>query len=106
MIPKPALGGATLVLFGTVAAAGVKILASQQLCRRKLLIMAVSFGLGIGVTLVPTIFAQLPELPRNILSSPVTAGGFSAIILSLVFPDPKVVARQKEEQKIAAATKS
>ncbi|WP_123711790.1 uracil-xanthine permease family protein [Sinobacterium caligoides] len=89
MIPKPALGGATIVLFGTVAAAGVKILASEHLCRRKLLIMAVSFGFGIGVTLVPNVFAQLPELARNILSSPVTAGGFAAIILTLVLPEEK-----------------
>ncbi|PMZ42824.1 solute carrier family 23 protein, partial [Pseudomonas sp. FW306-02-H05-AA] len=33
-IPKPVLGGATLVMFGSVAAAGVRILAQAPLDRR------------------------------------------------------------------------
>ncbi|WP_350595784.1 solute carrier family 23 protein, partial [Pseudoalteromonas sp. 45-MNA-CIBAN-0466] len=55
-IPKPVLGGATLVMFGTVAAAGVKILASEKINRRSLLIIAVSLGLGLGVSFVPELF--------------------------------------------------
>ena len=48
-MPKPVLGGATLVMFGTVAAAGIRILAIAELDRRDLLIMAVSFGLAWGL---------------------------------------------------------
>jgi len=85
-IPKPVLGGATLVMFGTVAAAGVKILATLQLDRRNMLIMAVSFGVGLGVSMVPQALAQLPELLRNVFGSAVTTAGLAAIALDLFLP--------------------
>ncbi|HHT00191.1 MAG TPA: purine permease [Thiomicrospira sp.] len=93
-IPKPVLGGATLVLFGTVAAAGVKILASEHLDRRKLLIMAVSFGAGLGVLLNPDVLGEMPKIVQNILGSAVTLGGLTAIILSFLLPELK----SKEEK--------
>ncbi|MBT00585.1 MAG: purine permease [Oceanospirillaceae bacterium] len=86
-IPKPVLGGATLVMFGTVAAAGVKILATENLDRRKMLIMAVSFGIGLGVTMVPDLLAQMPKLVQNIFGSAITSGGLAAIILTLLMPE-------------------
>ncbi len=85
-IPKPVLGGATLVMFGTVAAVGVKILAAEQLDRQKLLIMAVSFGIGLGVTLVPDLLKEMPKVVQNIFGLAVTSGGLSAILLSLLLP--------------------
>ncbi|MEH6578538.1 MAG: nucleobase:cation symporter-2 family protein [Amphritea sp.] len=83
-LPKPVLGGATLVMFGTVAAAGIRIIASADLDRRDLLIMAVSFGLALGVASVPEVTSTFPELLKSIFGSSVTVGGLSAIILSLV----------------------
>lgn len=88
-IPKPVLGGATLVMFGTVAAAGVKILASEVLDRRKLLIMAVAFGTGLGVIMVPNILDAFPDIISNIFGSAVTMGGLVAIVLSLFLPEEK-----------------
>ena len=49
LMPKPVLGGATLVMFATIAVAGVKILTSEPIDRRKSLIIATSLGLGLGV---------------------------------------------------------
>ncbi|UTW05584.1 purine permease (plasmid) [Amphritea atlantica] len=89
-IPKPVLGGATLVMFGTVAAAGIKIIASENLDRRKLLIMAVAFGMGLGVTMTPGLLDQLPRMVQSVFSSPITTGGLVAIILSLVLPEETV----------------
>ena len=86
-IPKPVLGGATLVMFGTVAAAGIKILAQEEMTRRTLLIMAVSFGLGLGMTMVPDVLAEMPKLVQNIFGSAITTGGLSAIILNLILPE-------------------
>ncbi|NVK42201.1 MAG: purine permease [Oceanospirillaceae bacterium] len=86
-IPKPVLGGATLVMFGTVAAAGVKILANEHLDRRKLLIMAVAFGLGLGV-MNAELLGQMPPLVQNIFGSPITTGGLAAVLLSLLLPAP------------------
>jgi xanthine permease XanP len=87
LIPKPVLGGATLVMFATIAVAGVKILTSEPIDRRKSLIIATSMGLGLGVMMVPTVVAQLPDLAKNIFSSSVTVAGFCAILLSILIPE-------------------
>lgn len=87
IIPKPVLGGATLVLFGTIAVAGIRILATQEIDQRKVYIMAVSFGLGLGVTLVPQATAQLPTFLKQVVATPITISGLSAIILSLAIPE-------------------
>jgi xanthine permease XanP len=88
LMPKSVLGGATLVMFATIAVAGVKILTSEPIDRRKSLIISTSLGLGLGVMMVPEALAQLPDLARNILSSSVTVAGFCAIIMSVAIPDP------------------
>lgn len=87
MMPKPVLGGATLVMFGTVAVAGIRVLASARLDRRDMMIIAISIGMGIGVSMVPDVLSQLPELLRNILMSPVAMGAITAISLSLFLPE-------------------
>lgn len=85
-IPKPVLGGATLVMFGTVAAAGIRILAQAPLDRRSLLIMATSFGIGLGVSSQPELLSQMPQLVQNVFGSAITSGGLTAIVLNLLLP--------------------
>ena len=87
IIPKPVLGGATLVMFGTVAAAGVKIMATEDLDRRKVVIIAVSFGLGLGLALVPEVFAQTPPIVQSTFSSAAATAGLTAIVLTVVLPE-------------------
>ncbi|MCQ0989507.1 nucleobase:cation symporter-2 family protein [Jiella marina] len=91
LVPKPVLGGATLVLFGTIAVAGIRILATQEIDRRKAYIMAVSFGLGLGVTLVPDATQQLPDFIRQVFATPITLSGLAAILLSLILPEHEAV---------------
>lgn len=86
IMPQAVLGGATLILFGTVAAAGIRILASQELDRRAMLILAMSLGVGLGVTFVPEAVAELPQLLAGILSSGIAAGGFCAIAMNVLLP--------------------
>lgn len=85
-MPKPVLGGATLVMFAMVAAAGVRILKRVKMNRRNMLVIAVSFGLGLGVMMVPEVVAQFPKVAQNLFGSAVTTGGLAAIILNLVLP--------------------
>ena len=84
LMPSPVLGGATLLMFGTVAAAGIRIIASQTINRKATLVMAISFSLGLSVEMVPEILSQLPEPMRNNFSSGITTGGLAAIISNLV----------------------
>lgn len=81
-IPKPVLGGATLVMFGTVAAAGIKIIANEELDRRRIMTIAISFGLGLGVMLVPDLLKEAPKLVQSIFGSPVTMSGIAALIIT------------------------
>lgn len=80
LMPDPVLGGATLLMFGTVAAAGIRIIASQNINRKATLVIAISFSFGLSVELVPEILSQLPETLRNIFSSGITTGGVIAIL--------------------------
>ena len=85
-IPKPVLGGAVLVMFGTVAATGIKILARLELDRRQIMVIAVSLGMGLGISMVPDALGQTPDLMHNIFSSAPATSGLSAIFLSFVLP--------------------
>lgn len=80
LMPEPVLGGATLLMFGTVAAAGIRIISAQEINRKATLVMALSFSLGLSVELVPDILSQLPDSIRNIFASGITTGGLTAII--------------------------
>ena len=84
LMPGPVLGGATLLMFGTVAAAGIRIIASQPMTRKATLVMALSFSFGLSVELVPEILCQLPDTLRNIFSSGITTGGLTAILANLL----------------------
>ena len=84
MMPSAVLGGATLLMFGTVAAAGIRIIATQEINRKATLVLAVSFSLGLGVELMPDILNHLPETLRGIFSSGITTGGLVAIFANLL----------------------
>jgi xanthine permease XanP len=86
IMPPAVLGGATLLMFGTVAAAGIRIIASQALGRRSMLILAVSLGLGLGVTFAPDAVSQLPGALKDVLASGIATGGLTAIVLNVALP--------------------
>jgi xanthine permease XanP len=87
-IPQPVLGGATTVMFGSIAVAGVKIIASEVLDRRATIIIAVSLALGLGVVFVPELFNNQPALIKNMFASATSTGGLTAILLSWLLPHP------------------
>lgn len=84
LMPEPVLGGATLLMFGTVAAAGIRIIAAQKINRKATLVMALSFSFGLSVELVPEILIQMPESLRSIFSSGITTGGLTAILANVL----------------------
>ncbi|MEM6518026.1 MAG: nucleobase:cation symporter-2 family protein [Cyanobacteria bacterium P01_D01_bin.71] len=88
-MPQPVLGGATLMMFGTVAAAGIKILSCVNFTKRASLITAVSLGIGLGVTYAPDVLENLPVLVKNIFSSGISAGGITALVLNAALPGPR-----------------
>ncbi len=85
-MPQPVLGGATLLMFSSVLAAGIKILYEVNLSQRNTLILIVSLGLGIGVSFVPEILEKTPYLIKSVFSSGIATGGIAALVLNMVVP--------------------
>lgn len=88
-IPQPVLGGATTVMFGSIAVAGLNIVASEKLDRRSMIIVAVSLAMGLGVLYAPEIFTDKPAIIKNLFGSSISTGGLTAILLSWLLPQTK-----------------
>jgi len=86
IIPNSVLGGATLVIFGTIAVSGIRIISTNTIDRRAVMIIGLSLGLGMGVTYEPLALQYFPEFIQAAFSSAITTGGLAAIILNLVLP--------------------
>lgn len=88
-VPTPVLGGAGIVLFGSVAAAGIRTIGEAP--RRDdidsghdTMIVAVSLALAVMPIAVPGLYASLPSLVAMVLGSGVSAAAFSAVLLNLL----------------------
>lgn len=90
VIPSAVLGGAGIVMFGTIAAAGIKTLSRVEINNRNLLIIATSIGLGLGVTFRPDSIANLPEGIQLIFASGISTGTIAALILNKLLKDEGV----------------
>ena len=87
IMPSPVLGGVGIVMFGTIAAAGIKTLSNIKINNRNLLIIATSIGLGLGVTFRPEFVANLPKALNMIFSSGISTGTIVALILNKVLKE-------------------
>lgn len=86
IIPTSVLGGAMVAMFGTVIAQGVKMLGKViNDSPGNSMIIACSVGLGLGVTVVPELFAQLPSSIQILTSNGIVAGSVTAIVLNILF---------------------
>ena len=84
VMPQPVLGGVGVIMFGLVAAQGLKVLSQIELGDRELLIISVAFALGIGVTVRPDVLSGLPAAVQMVLSSGISTGTLAALILNIV----------------------
>jgi len=86
IIPSSVLGGAMVAMFGMVIASGIKMLGQVDFSSQEnLLIVACSVGLGLGVTVVPEMFGDLPASLRILTDSGIVLGSLTAVLLNLVF---------------------
>ena len=86
-VPKPVLGGATLIMFASIAVAGIRILASEPFTRKRIYVITLSIGLGMTVVTVPQALEPLPAVLQNIFGSAITTGGLIAILATLLIPE-------------------
>ncbi|MFE5394452.1 nucleobase:cation symporter-2 family protein [Streptomyces sp. NPDC056568] len=86
VVPRPVLGGAGVVLFGSVAASGIQTLVRASLDKdNNVLIVAVSLAVGIIPIAAPEFYHSFPENAKIILDSGISTGCLAAVLLNLVF---------------------
>ncbi|HIF60016.1 MAG TPA: purine permease [Rhodospirillales bacterium] len=96
-MPSPVLGGASVVMFGMIAAAGMKLVGQSGFSAKNMVIVAISLGLGLGIWQVnqlaglakygPIPSANFADWTIPLLVSGIVVSGLTAAILNLVMPD-------------------
>lgn len=86
-IPSPVLGGAGIVMFGVVAASGIKTLSKVNINNRNLIIISVSIALGLGITTRPELLTVLPESLKLLFGSGISTGTIFAVMLNILLKD-------------------
>ncbi|MBP2413010.1 NCS2 family nucleobase:cation symporter-2 [Arthrobacter stackebrandtii] len=85
-VPLSVLGGAGIVLFGTVAASGIRTLAQVDYRNNmNLIIVATSIGFGMLPIAAPTFYDQFPTWVGTIFHSGISSAAIMAILLNLLF---------------------
>ena len=85
-IPSPVLGGAGIILFGTVAASGIRTLSRVDYANNmNLIIVATSIGFGTLPIMIPTFYHHFPTWFETIFHSGISSSALMAISLNLLF---------------------
>lgn len=102
LLPRPVLGGALIVLFGTIATSGIRILAENGVNRRESIVIASSIGVGMVSMLMPAVFSKMPQFFQIFFDSPVVSGGVTAMIVHQILPKPPCppVCEESEEEPL------
>ena len=85
-VPTSVLGGAGIVLFGTVAASGIRTLAKVDYRNNmNLVIVATSIGFGMIPIAMPSFYHHFPAWFVTIFHSGISSAAIMAILLNLLF---------------------
>lgn len=85
-IPYPVLGGAGIVLFGSVAASGIRTLSRVDYNDNlNMVIVSVSIAVGIIPIAAPTFWDAFPDSFGVVMHSGISATALVAVVLNLVF---------------------
>jgi xanthine permease len=85
-VPTAVLGGAGLILFGTVAASGIRTLSKVDYRNNmNLIIVATSIGFGMIPIAAPTFYEHFPSWFATIFHSGISSAAIMAILLNLLF---------------------
>ncbi len=104
-VPTAVLGGAGLVLFGTVAASGIRTLAQVKYDNNmNLIIVATSIGFGMLPIAAPSFYDQFPDWFATIFHSGISSTAIMAILLNLLFNHLKV-GNSDQQSVFVAGTK-
>ena len=90
-IPYAVLGGAVVIMFGMIAAAGIKMLSLVELNKRNMIIVGVSIAVAIGLRGQPALYEHASAGVKAMLESGLIPGAIVSILLNLVLPGKEPV---------------
>ncbi len=88
-MPESVIGGAAIIMFGLITAAGIKLISQSEMNRRNLLILALSLSFGLGMSLLPQFVAHIPDFGikfRLLLTTGLIPAGLLAFTLNAILP--------------------
>ena len=102
-VPQFVLGGAGIVMFGMVAATGIRILSrvDYEKQRQNLYVVAISIGMGVIPIVAGKFFQHLPKALSPLLNSGILLAAITAVILNAYFHG---TGSDKEARQNAAAS--
>lgn len=96
LVPYPVLGGAALMLFGSIAASGIRTLSRAHLEQgHNMFIVSVSLAVGLIPLAAPKIYEQFPQWFQTVYGTGIVAGAIVAVLLNVVFNHPLKAATPK-----------
>ncbi len=103
-VPTMVLGGAGLVMFGMVAATGIRILAAVDFAktRNNLFIVAVSVGMGMIPLVAPNFKQWMPHSIHPLIESGILLASITAVVLNAFFNGARGNADEAREAAMQA----
>ena len=97
-LPQSVLGGCTVMMFGSIMYEGIKMLKECVFNDRTMIIVSLSFCIGIGLTQTSgNFFAAFPSAVGDIFNGNAVAGVFVvSLLLSLILPKDKAEKAAKD----------
>ncbi len=86
-MPESVIGGAAIIMFGMIVAAGIKLISRAEMDQRNLLILALSLSFGIGMSLLPDFVKNIPDFGislKLLLTTGLIPAGLLAFALNAV----------------------
>jgi NCS2 family nucleobase:cation symporter-2 len=82
------LGGAVVTVFAMIMLNGIKMLAKSGFSDRNMLVLGITFGIGMGFSSVPALLEHLPKLLQFLFRDTVSSVCIISILANIIFPDP------------------
>jgi uric acid transporter len=106
-VPSSVLGGAGIVLFGTVAASGIRTLSKVDYQNNmNLVIVATSIGFGMIPIASPGFYEHFPAWVATIFHSGISSAALMAIVLNLLFNHVKAGNSDQQSVFVAATERT
>ena len=89
-MPESVIGGAAIIMFGLITAAGIKLIARSEMNQRNLLILGLSLSFGIGMSLLPQFVSHIPDFGislKLLLTTGLIPAGMLAFILNVTLSE-------------------